>query len=93
MAGLSRPPRTLVCASAIGYYGSRGDELLVESSAPGRGFLAETCVEWEAASEPASRAGIRVVQLRIGVVLATAGGALPRMLTPFRLGLGGRVEL
>ena len=91
LAGLSRPPRTLVCASAVGYYGSRGDELLVESSVPGRGFLAGTCLAWEAASEPATRAGIRVVKLRIGVVLASGGGALPRMLIPFRFGLGGRL--
>jgi len=81
----------LVCASAIGYYGSRGDERLDESSRPGDGFLPETCVEWESASAGAEAAGIRVVRLRIGLVLAAAGGALPRMLLPFKLGLGGRV--
>ncbi len=88
---LERPPATLVCASAIGYYGDRGDEELDESSEPGRGFLAEVCREWEQASRPAEEAGIRVVRLRIGVVLAREGGALAAMLRPFRLGLGGRV--
>jgi uncharacterized protein (TIGR01777 family) len=91
LAGLARPPRVLVNASAIGYYGDRDDELLDEDSASGSGFLAETCVAWEAATEPAYRAGLRVVLLRIGIVLSMAGGALGRMLTPFRLGLGGRV--
>lgn len=88
---LERPPTTLVCASAIGYYGDRGDEELDESSEPGRGFLAEVCRAWEQASRPAEEAGIRVVRLRIGVVLAREGGALAAMLRPFRLGLGGRV--
>jgi len=88
---LARPPKTLVCASAIGYYGHRGDELLREESPPGAGFLAEVCREWEAAARPAAEKGIRVVQLRIGVVLSAAGGALALMLTPFKLGLGGRV--
>jgi uncharacterized protein (TIGR01777 family) len=91
LGGLDSPPRVLVCASAIGFYGSRGDELLDESSRPGDGFLPETCVEWESASAAAEQAGIRVVRLRIGLVLAAEGGALPRMLTPFKLGLGGRV--
>lgn len=91
LAGLARPPRVLVSASAIGYYGNRGDEVLEEGSAPGTGFLAETCVAWEAATAPARRAGLRVVSLRIGIVLSVAGGALSRMLVPFRLGLGGRV--
>jgi uncharacterized protein (TIGR01777 family) len=91
LAGLAQPPRVLVNASAIGYYGDRGDELLDEDSAPGSGFLAETCVAWEAATAPARQAGLRVVSLRIGVVLSAAGGALGRMLIPFRLGLGGRV--
>lgn len=88
---LDRPPRTLVCASAIGYYGDRGEERLTESSPPGKGFLAEVCQAWEAASLPARQAGIRVVNLRIGVVLSTMGGALAKMLTPFRMGVGGTV--
>jgi uncharacterized protein (TIGR01777 family) len=89
LAGLARPPKALVCASAIGYYGDRGEELLTEESPPGTGFLAEVSREWEAASEPAVRKGIRVVTLRIGVVLSPNGGALSRMLPLFRAGLGG----
>ena len=89
LAGLARPPKTLVFASAIGYYGDRGEELLTEESPPGTGYLAEVCREWEAASEPAARKGIRVVALRIGMVLSPKGGALARMLPPFRAGLGG----
>jgi uncharacterized protein (TIGR01777 family) len=89
LAGLARPPKTLVCASAIGYYGDRGEELLTEESPPGAGFLTEVCREWEAASGPAARKGIRVVVLRIGVVLSPNGGALSRMLPLFRIGLGG----
>ena len=89
LAGLARPPKTLVCASAIGIYGDRGEELLTEESPPGTGFLSEVCREWEAASAPAVRQGIRVVALRIGVVLSPRGGALSRMLPPFRAGLGG----
>ena len=89
LAGLARPPKTLVCASAIGYYGDRGEELLTEESPPGAGFLPEVCREWEAATEAAMRKGIRVVALRIGVVLSPRGGALSRMLPPFRAGLGG----
>ena len=85
----SPPPRVLVCASAIGYYADRGDELLTEDSAPGRGFLAEVCRAWEAASAPAAARGIRLVNLRVGLVLSPAGGALAKMLPPFRLGLGG----
>ncbi len=88
-ARLPRPPRVLVAASAIGYYGDRGDEILDEDSAPGSGFFPDLCRDWEAATRPATEAGIRVVNLRFGVVLARAGGALPRMLPPFRLGLGG----
>lgn len=91
LARLARPPKTLVCASAIGYYGDRGDEVLREESPSGAGFLAEVCREWEAAARPAAEKGIRVVHLRIGVVLSAAGGALALMLTPFKLGLGGRV--
>lgn len=84
-------PRVFICASAIGYYGNRGDELLTEDSSSGQGYLADVSQEWEAATNPAREAGLRVVNLRIGVVLARAGGALPSMLLPFRLGLGGRV--
>jgi len=89
LAGLARPPKALVCASAVGYYGDRGEEMLAEESPPGTGYLAEVCREWEAASAPAARKGIRVVALRIGMVLSPKGGALPRMLPLFRAGLGG----
>jgi uncharacterized protein (TIGR01777 family) len=91
LAERQRPPQTLVCASAIGFYGDRGDEWLDESSPPGRGFLADVCREWEAAADPARQKGIRVVHTRIGVVLSAAGGALAVMLTPFKLGVGGVV--
>lgn len=91
LAGMERRPRTLICASAIGYYGDRGSEELDEASAPGSGFLADVCRRWEAATEPAAEAGVRVVNLRIGVVLSRDGGALTKMLLPFKLGLGGRV--
>ncbi|MCG3180259.1 MAG: hypothetical protein BIFFINMI_02617 [Phycisphaerae bacterium] len=91
LAGLKRPPRVLVSASAIGYYGDRGDELLSEQSRPGEGFLPEVCVAWEKAADAARAAGIRVVHLRIGIVLAADGGALARMLPPFRAGMGGRL--
>jgi uncharacterized protein (TIGR01777 family) len=86
---LERPPRTLVCASAIGFYGSRGDQVLNETSSGGEGFLAETCREWEAAALEAARLGIRVVLLRFGVILTPSGGALAKMLPPFRFGGGG----
>lgn len=89
LARLERPPRVLVSASAIGFYGDRGDEALDETSPPGVGFLADVCRQWEAATTPAREAGIRVVNLRIGVVLTPKGGALAQMLTPFRLGAGG----
>jgi len=85
------PPHAFVCASAIGYYGSRGDEVLGEESPAGKGFLAGVSQEWEQASYPAQHAGIRVVNLRIGIVLSRAGGALKQMLLPFRLGLGGKI--
>jgi hypothetical protein len=91
LAALTRRPGVLVCASAIGYYGDRGDELLTESSAPGSGFLPDVCREWEAAAMLAEPLGIRVVRLRIGVVLGRDGGALKRMLPPFRAGAGGRL--
>ena len=89
LAGLARPPKMIVCASAIGYYGDRGADVLTEESPPGAGFLPEVCREWEAASAPAARKGIRVVILRIGMVLSPKGGALARMLPLFRVGLGG----
>jgi hypothetical protein len=91
LARAARGPRALVCASAIGFYGNRGDELLDESSAAGTGFLAEVCREWEAAAEPARAAGIRVAHARLGVVLGAAGGVLARLRLPFGLGLGGRL--
>jgi len=89
MRDLNQPPRILVCASAIGYYGARGDEELDEHSEPGDGFLAQVCKDWEHATVPAAEAGIRVVNARIGVVLSKQGGALAKMLTPFKLGVGG----
>lgn len=91
LARLAKPPQVLVSASAIGFYGDRGDSPMTEESAPGAGFLSEVCQEWEAATEPAARAGIRVVNLRIGIVLSPAGGALKKMLTPFRLGVAGKM--
>jgi hypothetical protein len=91
LAELAHPPGVLVNASAVGYYGDRGDETVDEESRPGNGFLAETCVAWEAATAAAARAGVRVVRLRIGVVLSTRGGALARMLPAYRWGLGGPV--
>lgn len=91
LRGLARHPRTLICASAIGYYGNRGDEVLAESSAPGSGFLSDTCVEWEDESQAAQSLGMRVVRLRIGVVLGHGGGALEKMLPPFRMGVGGKL--
>jgi uncharacterized protein (TIGR01777 family) len=87
---LKRPPGVLLSASAIGYYGAR-EEPVAEHSPPGSGFLADVCQAWEAATGPASDAGLRVVHLRLGIVLSAAGGALARMLPPFRLGLGGVV--
>lgn len=84
-------PRVLLSASAIGYYGNRGDEILTEHSSPGKGFLPEVCVEWEREARAAEAAGIRVTAIRIGIVLGTSGGALKQMVTPFRLGLGGPI--
>ena len=89
VADLARPPAVLVSASAIGFCGDRGDELLTEDSGPGGGFLAGLCTEWEAAATPAEHAGVRVVRLRSGLVLARRGGALGRTLPLFRVGLGG----
>lgn len=91
LAKLSRRPKVLVSASAVGFYGNRGEEILREDSAPGSDFLAQVCREWEAATDPASRAGIRVVHLRSGVILSPAGGALKKMLLPFKMGAGGRM--
>ncbi len=91
LAYLRKPPEVLVSASAIGWYGSRGDEQLDESFGPGDDFLAGVCRDWEAAAAPARAAGIRVCHPRTGIVLSPAGGALASLLTPFRLGLGGRV--
>jgi uncharacterized protein len=89
LASLRHPPRTLLVASAVGFYGDRGNEILDETSAPGTGFLANLCREWEAAAQPARGVGIRVVHLRFGVVLSPASGALAKMLPLFRMGLGG----
>jgi len=86
---LPEKPKTFVSASAIGYYGNRGDECLEEGSLPGTGFLADVCREWEEATRQASEAGIRVANLRTGIVLSPRGGTLAKMLPPFRLGLGG----
>lgn len=91
MTKLEPRPQVFVCASAIGYYGDQGGELLSENSSSGNDFLADVCREWEAATQPARDAGIRVVNLRIGVVLSRHGGALQKMLTPFKMGLGGIV--
>jgi len=89
MQRASRSPSSLVCASASGFYGARADELLTEDSPPGDDFLARLCVDWEKAASAASSDGVRVVQLRFGVVLSASGGALARMILPFKLGLGG----
>lgn len=91
IAALDRKPRVLVCASAIGYYGDRGDELLDEQAPPGEGFLADVCQEWEAAADRAEKFGVRVVKIRFGLVLGKDGGALQKMLLPFRLGLGAEL--
>lgn len=89
MSSMQQPPKALISASAIGYYGNRGDEVLTESASLGSGFLAEVCRDWEAEAMRATDAGVRVVCARLGVVLTSQGGALAKMLTPFRLGLGG----
>ncbi|RRA50073.1 TIGR01777 family protein [Acidipila sp. EB88] len=91
LARLQRPPRILLSASATGFYGSRGDETLTEDSGPGSDFLSETCQAWEAATAPASVAGMRVIHMRFGVVLTPFGGALKQMLPLFRSGVGGRL--
>ena len=92
VASAEKKPAVFLCASAIGYYGDRGEEILTEESPSGTGFLAEVSREWEAATKPGSDAGIRTVNLRIGIVLSRNGGALKPMLLPFRLGLGGRIS-
>ena len=84
-------PQVFICSSAIGYYGNRGEELLTEQSAPGNDFLADVCQQWEAAARPAAEAGIRTVLVRTGVVLSPKGGALGKMLPPFKMGVGGKI--
>jgi len=91
LSQLAAPPRVLVSASAVGFYGSRGEEILTEESPSGSGFLSDVCREWEAAAEPARQKGIRVVNLRIGMVLSAKGGALPAMLPAFKAGVGGKL--
>jgi TIGR01777 family protein len=91
LSTLSRRPEVLVSASAIGYYGDRGDQLLTEESDPGRDFLSKVCEEWERSADLAAALGIRVVKIRIGIVLGPEGGALKQMLPPFRAGLAGRL--
>jgi uncharacterized protein (TIGR01777 family) len=91
LAKMQTPPKVMISASAIGFYGDRGTELLREDSAPGTGFLPDVCRQWEAATDPATRKGIRVVHLRIGVVLSRNGGALSKMLFPFKAGIGGKI--
>ncbi|HSB61594.1 MAG TPA: TIGR01777 family oxidoreductase [Vicinamibacteria bacterium] len=91
LGGLARKPGALVAASAVGYYGDRGDEVMTETSGPAPDFLGRLCQDWEAATKPAAEKGIRVVNLRIGIVLSPNGGALGKMLLPFKLGAGGKV--
>jgi uncharacterized protein (TIGR01777 family) len=91
LTSLAHPPRVLASASAVGFYGDRAAEILTEESSAGIGFLAEVCQDWEAATAPAAQKGIRVVLMRFGVVLSAQGGALAKMLLPFKLGLGGRI--
>ena len=91
LSAAQRRPAVLVCGSAIGYYGSRGDEVLTESSAPGDGFMADVCVAWEKEADVAESLGIRLVKLRTGVVLGANGGALAKMLPPFKAGMGGKL--
>jgi uncharacterized protein (TIGR01777 family) len=91
MRATPRPPKVLVSASATGFYGDRGDEILNESSDPGSGFLSEVCLDWEAEAARSRELGVRVVFVRTGVALSPSGGALKKMLPPFKLGLGGRL--
>jgi uncharacterized protein (TIGR01777 family) len=83
--------QAFISGSAVGYYGDRGDDTLTESSAPGTGFLADVCWQWEVAAQPAEDAGVRTVKMRTGIVLSSKGGALAKQLTPFRLGAGGKL--
>jgi uncharacterized protein (TIGR01777 family) len=89
LAAMPRPPKVLVSSSAVGYYGDRGDAWVTEASPPADDFLGRLAADWEQATEPAARAGIRVVNVRTGIVLSPAGGALGKMLTPFKAGVGG----
>ncbi len=89
LSKLQHPPKVLISGSAIGFYGNRGDETLTETSAPGQDFLPDVCKAWEAAAAPAAKKGIRIVHLRTGIVLSPKGGALKKMLLPFKLGVGG----
>lgn len=91
MSKLTPRPKVLICASASGYYGDRGDEILTESSAPGNDYLAEVCIAWEDAARVAESFGVRVVRVRTGIVLDARGGALAQMLPPFKIGVGGRI--
>jgi uncharacterized protein (TIGR01777 family) len=91
LSRLSAPPRVLISASAIGYYGDRGEEVLNENSSPGQGFLADVCRQWEEAAKPAAERGIRLVTSRTGLVLSSAGGVLSKILLPYRMGLGGKI--
>jgi uncharacterized protein (TIGR01777 family) len=91
MAKLAKRPRVFLCASATGFYGDRDDEVLDEHSDSGGGFLAGVCREWEQSTEPAAAAGVRVVTLRFGPILAREGGMLSKLLTPFKMGMGGKV--
>jgi uncharacterized protein (TIGR01777 family) len=91
MRATPRPPKVLVSASAVGFYGDRGNEILNESSAPGSGFLSEVCLDWETEAARARELGVRVAYVRTGVALSLSGGALEKMLLPFKLGLGGRL--
>jgi uncharacterized protein (TIGR01777 family) len=91
MRAAPRPPKVFVSASAVGFYGDRGDEILNERSAPGAGFLSELCLDWEAEASRARELGVRVPLVRVGLVLSPSGGALEKMLLPFKLGLGGRI--
>src|SRR5215472_631628 len=91
LARAKHKPQVFICSSAIGYYGDRGDEVLNEQSTPGAGFLSEVCREWETVTQPAAEAGIRTVSMRTGIVLTPRGGALGKLLLPFKMGLGGRI--
>ena len=91
IARMERKPRVLLSASAVGYYGSRGDEVLTEASSPGSDFLAEVCTQWEASTAAAESAGVRVAHLRTGIVVGKSGGAVAKTLLLFKLGLGGRL--